>query len=1064
MKPIKLIMSAFGPYAEEIPPIEFNKLEDKGLFLISGDTGAGKTTIFDAICFALFGTTSGSYKSNKKLRSEYAKEDTKSFVDFYFSHQGAEYRVYREPAYERINRNGRLVEEAERVIFFRQDGTTIEGKSGVDGTKDKEGAIRELLHIDEKQFKQIVMIAQGEFFALLNAKTEERTNILRTIFMTDGYKNIEYKLKEKMNRANEKKTSSEQSILQYFDDVTIDGESDKRDELATIKQRAKESKSVWNVEEICEIIQQIIEEDNQKKLKLKDELTREEQVLGDKNNVLATADNNNALLAKIDKLQAEKLSLDEQSPEMQELSKELERNRTATYSVKPCYDAYNTLTVELQDIVSNINSLKSQIAGAEANVKECSEYYTKLAPKSMEADAIKQKALTIEGEEEKYKERDKLKEEVSSFEIKAGKYLEKEAELKEKEEKLKKKISSLNNQVSLLRNKPEELIEINAYGEKLSKLYAAIHKIIAEKIPAYDEKLSVYKDRQEDYLRACEVYRKVKKQEEHAKEIIDGCRAGILAMELKEGDSCPVCGSTHHIKLATLPKEYIGEDEYKKLKDALELAQNNNEAAVTAAEGAKQSFESFKEQLIIEIKECLSHELYSKNSDGVEFEVLIDMLKDEQESVADMISSCKEEKKELELKCCELNNVNEELELLRGIETENLEALKSELANNIKDNNAVLIEKKTKLQQMLKLPFDNLMVAIAEKERLFLESNGIYDSIEEARRKKEESERSFEKLNTERNTLEKSKVSKEEKLENNRKIFLEKLQQYSFENPELLVAYFADDKELAQKEKIIKDFSERKLLNAKQLNSSLEEAKGKKYIETEALKQDIENQKQRVEAIRNNLSSVDHRLTTNSDRLKQILSKKDIYNLSFRQHLTCERLYKLVTGQTGKGKITLEQYIQASGFDQIIRAANRRLLPMSEGRFELFRQEDSLGRRSNTFLDLEVLDNYTGKRRPVGNMSGGESFKASLSLALGLSDTVSSNLGGVQMDALFIDEGFGTLDRKSLDNAIDILVNLATNNKLVGIISHREELMENIPQQIKVKNSKNGSKMFFESL
>ena len=157
-------------------------------------------------------------------------------------------------------------------------------------------------------------------------------------------------------------------------------------------------------------------------------------------------------------------------------------------------------------------------------------------------------------------------------------------------------------------------------------------------------------------------------------------------------------------------------------------------------------------------------------------------------------------------------------------------------------------------------------------------------------------------------------------------------------------------------------------------------------------------------------------------------------------------------GQTGNGKITLEQYIQAAGFDGIIAAANRRLKPMSDGQYELYRQEDSLGKRSNTFLNLEV-----GHRRPVGNLSGGESFKASLSLALGLSDTVSSNLGGIQMDALFVDEGFGTLDRKSIESAMDILVNLSGANKLVGIISHREELMENIPQQIRVNKTKNGS-------
>jgi exonuclease SbcC len=136
---------------------------------------------------------------------------------------------------------------------------------------------------------------------------------------------------------------------------------------------------------------------------------------------------------------------------------------------------------------------------------------------------------------------------------------------------------------------------------------------------------------------------------------------------------------------------------------------------------------------------------------------------------------------------------------------------------------------------------------------------------------------------------------------------------------------------------------------------------------------------------------------------------------------------------------------------------------MSDNQYELYRQEDSVGKKSNNFLDLEVLDNFTGHRRPVGNLSGGESFKASLSLALGLSDTVSSNLGGVQMDALFIDEGFGTLDRKSIENAMDILINLSGANKLVGVISHREELIENIPQQIKVSKGKEGSKVTVET-
>ena len=185
MRPTKLIISAFGPYAETMPEIDFTQFEERGLFLISGDTGAGKTTIFDAICFALYGTTSGTYRDTKNLRSEYAKEGVESYVDFYFSHQGKNYHVWRQPGYERKKLRGTgTVTVKERAILYE------EGKVPVEGLNNVNAAVIKLLNIDEKQFKQISMIAQGEFWNLLNAKTEERTEILRTIFQTNGYKNI----------------------------------------------------------------------------------------------------------------------------------------------------------------------------------------------------------------------------------------------------------------------------------------------------------------------------------------------------------------------------------------------------------------------------------------------------------------------------------------------------------------------------------------------------------------------------------------------------------------------------------------------------------------------------------------------------------------------------------------------------------------------------------------------------------------------------------------------------------------------------------------------------------
>ena len=237
MKPSKLIISAFGPYAGRVPEIDFTKFEEKGLFLISGDTGAGKTTIFDAICFALYGTTSGSYRDTKNLRSEYASDTAESYVDFYFSHQGKNYHIWRQPSYERKKQRGTgVITEKEKAVFYE------EGKAPVEGLTQVNLAVKDLLHIDEKQFKQIAMIAQGDFRDLLNAKT----------------------LKDRMDASYAIRRKTEDSIVQYFGDVSASKTDVLSEELTELKDRARESGSAWNLEELLELLGRLIQSDQEK--------------------------------------------------------------------------------------------------------------------------------------------------------------------------------------------------------------------------------------------------------------------------------------------------------------------------------------------------------------------------------------------------------------------------------------------------------------------------------------------------------------------------------------------------------------------------------------------------------------------------------------------------------------------------------------------------------------------------------------------------------------------------------------------------------------------------------
>lgn len=333
MKPVKLIISAFGPYADEMPVINFEPFEKKGLFLICGDTGAGKTTIFDAICFALYGETSGSFRDTKNLRSEYASLSAESFVDFSFTHQGKEYRIYRKPSYDRPKQRGEgMITEKERAELYCEDKVPIEGTTQVNH------AVIELLKIDFKQFKQIAMIAQGEFWDLLNASTEDRTKILRTIFMTSGYERMQYKLKERKNASFSEKKKTEDSIFQYFRDAEAPEDSGLEEVLRSLQEEADSSDSAWNLEEMLNVLTDIISADAAALKNTQKELHTEKQTGEEKKKALHNAQTNNEFLQRFRKFTEEKDKLDAKEAEIKELELLTERQKTAVRKLKPMHD------------------------------------------------------------------------------------------------------------------------------------------------------------------------------------------------------------------------------------------------------------------------------------------------------------------------------------------------------------------------------------------------------------------------------------------------------------------------------------------------------------------------------------------------------------------------------------------------------------------------------------------------------------------------------------------------------------------------------------------------------
>jgi exonuclease SbcC len=1042
-----------------MPEIDFSQFESKGLFLICGDTGSGKTTIFDAICFALYGEASGCHRDTKNLRSEYAKDSAESFVDFYFSHQGKNYHIYRKPSYDRQKQRGEgIITEKEKAVLY------CDGDKPVEGIREVEVAVQELLHIDSKQFKQIAMIAQGEFWDLLNAKTEERTAILRTIFMTGSYKNIEYKLKDRMDTSYGKRKNAENSIVQYFTDVVAAEENQLEEELCSLQQRARGANSAWNLDEIIDLVDRIISEDKIVNEEIGKALNEAEDTLNSKKDVLATAKTNNEFIDRCLALTNQKEELDQHKAEITELSATVERQKAASRMVKPSYDAWIAKQGDVvdaeQEIIDKSNTLeiaKTKAEEARGNLEECLKEEEK-------AQNLKIQADKIDEDKERYEQRDELAGQVAGLKEAEKSVTLKEEQLKETEKALRDRIAALTVTIAELKNRPEEYNKALSLGEKLQSLKGNIDLIITERLRDFAEKKKSLKKETEAFEGKQDKYKEATEQRIKAETILDNCRAGLLAKNLSEGAKCPVCGSGHHPELAKLPEKAVTETEFKELQTAEERAAKEKNDALIAVEKTQSAIQEWENQLRTAILDCLENSLYRvENTGNRKLEELIELITAEQTEIGKAIAENTTQVLTLIKDCEILTKETKVLEEARGKATETLKSQQEKLAIRIQETKTALASKNALLETLDKLPYTDWKAAKTASEKARKEAEELVAAINKARGEKEASDKKENEISSSISTLNNTLVRLREDATKLHEKFTDVLKAQLFADADQFLGYLASEEAIAASDLKINEYNKAVETNAAQLKQAVVDSKGKVKIDLETLQTEVVAQNGKVNDIRSRKNAIDYRIRTNEEKKKNILGQRTDLEKYRKENSICSRLYELVKGTTRNGKITLEQYIQASGFDSIIKAANRRLLPMSEGQYELYRQEDSLGKKSNTFLDLEVLDNFTGHRRPVCNLSGGESFKASLSLALGLSDTVSSHLGGVQMDALFIDEGFGTLDRKSIDSAMNILINLSGANKLVGVISHREELIENIPQQIKIKKTKDGSKITIDN-
>lgn len=1081
MKPTKLVMQAFGTYAEQTE-IDFTQFEEKGLFLICGDTGAGKTTIFDAISYALYGEASGSYRDTKNLKSEYVDKKVESFVDFYFTHQGKDYHVCRKPSFKYTNRNGKPDEQAEKVIFYQPDGTTLEGAKNVDGTKEKPGAIPQLLNMDAGQFMQVAMIAQGEFWKLLNAKTNERTEILRTIFQTDAYKKLELKLKNRMDVSFAARKEKEQSISQSFREVKVepaeisegisgilaedlaeDSEEQPRSvvqRICDLQEKLQDSKAVWNIEEMLTLLQAVIGEDTEKAKQKETVLAQAEEELQKLQGTLVSAKDNNAILERYARTKEEQEVLESQKGLFEERRIQLDRTKQATYKVKPEYDAWSAKEHEwertkqlITDGAQTLADCQTRAGMADAKVKETET----LRPEAEQCQKIVDK---VREEEPRYKEREMLQHELGQIQLQLAAQEQQEAALVTAEQTLQKRIGELQEQQAMRKEEPQQLAQAQAAHDKLLDSQKKTESIAKNLIPAWRRKQQELEEAQREYRKNQDAYESAKEAFTHADRLYRANLVGILASDLAEGDPCPVCGATHHEKLATLVEASVTAEQCKELKAVEEKKLDAFNQATASASSLRAVVQAKELQLKEQIRGCMTPAFIG----GVEaLEELLVIFERQRAKLVDAVAQSREQMDTLQQNCEKLREVEAMLARAQGTEMARLAEQRKSLVEERQSLIAKQAASQATLAALQTLSYPDWEAAMQAGNHALARVTEIQTALDTAAKEKKSADEAVARVQASIATQKQALEQQKSDAQMLKQRLNEKLTACQFASVEEMQAQVATDAEIHAEETKLADYDKKVTEVAARLSQLEQEqdARHRTLVDLEQLQQEHTSKRVQVETLRTALQAITFRIQNNCEKQQNIRAQQVAYGKAKKENDTSYRLYTLVSGQTRNGKITFEQYIQAAGFDSILQAANRHLLPMSDNQFQLYRQTNAVGKQTNTFLDLEVLDISTGKRRPVGNLSGGESFKASLSLALGLSDTIAENRGGIQMDALFVDEGFGTLDSKSLEETKDALLSMSGENKLVGIISHRDELMD-IPQKLRVTKGRGGSRIQME--
>ncbi len=1066
MKPLLLVMQAFVSYGEKTS-IDFGK-PNQNLFLITGDTGAGKTTIFDAIVFALYGESSSN--SNKKdgieLQSQYVENDTVPFVELTFSEtRGGEeqiYRVKRQPRYLRKKKTkrgeGDFKEETESVELELPDGSIYPGKK-----KETDSKIEEIIGLSKSQFMQVAMIAQGEFMTLLRADSNEKKVIFRKLFGTEVFSKI---VDELLCRRNEKKDVIERLNLQcqtYIGSVIIPSNLDTMLETEILKRKITSSSKVdiVEVEEMEKRLESLCKNLKEEK-NLKSSIYEEKKIIRDKRRdeyTLALT-----LTKAFEEFENAQRSLEEcrlREKEVEEL-RELSSKIQAAYFLNSFYQRYEDsikakekvseqLAVNT-DILPEVTEKKEECAKIlevkKADRNKALEEFTKISEKVTRALNI---FSQIKAAEEKIQESGKS---ISLFE-------EKVVADKENLKKLSSSLEEDNNKLDTLAGSQEKLTLLQEKKKSWEEIRndAAKNSVLSNEL----EKLKKSVEKSErDYIKARDSYNDEQSEYIKIQNAYFDAQAGILARDkLKDNEPCPVCGSLSHphpcvieVDLSAVTRESVDKKalEVRKRQEELEKASQKSSSDRAGFRAKSEQFSDEENKLKNKLKKSIE-----VIPDDITLDQMTDIIEQTINEFDDNISKAKSLVKEYNMLKDHVKKTQEDIEKLTGEvkhEDEQLSEMKIEEAKQKSNLEALSLQKEFEDEESA-----NTVLKIAE------DANRKADrALKDAEEKEKLSKKKFDEVNAVIARC-KEELPEREKEKNLRKKAYEDAEKEKNVSQniwkELIVKY--KDSDVTAFNEQIDEFNKKKSEALGAQNTAKKAIEGKEKPDLEKLNIEKLEAENELAKAQNELSSISDALRTDANCLTQLSDKLSEREKIAGDYTRIDSLYNRLSGKLTGSRMDFETFVQRKYLERILYAANKRFEEMSAGQFELRMVDtDKAGSGKNRGLDLMVYSLVTGKEREVRTLSGGESFMAALSLALGMADQITASTSAICLDMMFVDEGFGSLDDHSRNQAVRVLQNMAGSSKLIGIISHVTELKEEIENQLIVTKKDNGSHAHWE--